>query len=87
MGELGLYQELPAVVKHAKLRPEEEIARLRVAMEDHERNVAQLKREKRWDLENRFALDTLLRERRRALRWLLGVARSYADASPDEFIA
>jgi len=35
--DLGLFEELPAIVKHAKLRPEEEIARLRIAIEDHER--------------------------------------------------
>jgi len=85
MDELGLFEELPAIVKHAKLRPEEEIARLRIAMEDHDRNVAQLKREVRWDVEDPFALDTLHGERRRAVRWLLGVAPSYADASPEPF--
>ena len=82
---LGLFDELPAIVKHAKLRPEEEIARLRIAMADFDRNLVQSERDRQLTIGEKIDKERYHHERRRAVRWLLGVAPSYGDASPEPF--
>ena len=54
-------------------------------MADFDRNLAQSQRDHRLGVGERIEKERYHHERRRAVRWLLGVAPSYADASTEPF--
>ena len=81
---LGLNADSPAALEKPSLRPLSEIESLRQQMEELDDRLARADFSSD-DEEKRYACDTIFRERRRAVRWLLGLAPSYAEASSRPF--